>query len=122
MISYNDKAYNCPMEMTMDLIGGKWKVLIIWHLSFGILRFNELKRKFSEVTQKMLTQQLRDLESNGLIIRKVYPQVPPKVEYSLSELGESLVPVLRDMNEWGMGFVHKYSTEAGNGDLSDIIK
>lgn len=107
MIIYNNKKYNCPMEMTMDLIGGKWKVLIIWHLSFGILRFNELKRKFLDITQKMLTQQLRDLESNGLIDRKVYPQVPPKVEYSLTELGNSLAPVLQEMNNWGAEFVNQ---------------
>ena len=95
------------MEMTMDLIGGKWKVLILWHLSAGVLRFNEMKRLFPDVTQKMLTQQLRDLESNGLIFRKVYPQVPPKVEYSLTEIGSSLVPVLQEMNKWGTEFVNK---------------
>ncbi len=106
MITYNNKTYNCPMEMTMDLIGGKWKVLILWHLSIDVLRFNELKRMFPDVTQKMLTQQLRDLEANGLINRKVYPQVPPKVEYSLTEIGCSLVPVLQEMNKWGTGFVN----------------
>jgi DNA-binding HxlR family transcriptional regulator len=93
------------MEMTMDLIGGKWKMLILWHLSPGVLRFNELMRRFQGVTQKMLTQQLRDLEADGLIARKVYPQVPPKVEYSLTEMGRSLVPVLTVMNNWGADFV-----------------
>lgn len=107
MITYNNKEYNCPMEMTMDLIGGKRKVLILWHLSFGVLRINELKRKFPDVTQKMLTQQLRDLESIGLINRRVYPQVPPKVEYSLTEIGSSLVPVLQEMNKWGTNFVNR---------------
>lgn len=107
MITYNNKKYNCPMEMTMDLIGGKWKAVILWHLSSRVLRFNELRRIFPDVSQKMLTQQLRDLESNGLIDRKVYPQVPPKVEYSLTELGSSLVPVLHEMNEWGTDFVSK---------------
>jgi DNA-binding HxlR family transcriptional regulator len=110
MITYNNKMYNCPMEMTMDLIGGKWKVLILWNLSSGVLRFNELKRTFSDVTQKMLTQQLRDLEVNGLIYRKVYPQVPPKVEYSLTEIGSSLVPVLKEMNKWGTCFVNSNCT------------
>lgn len=105
MIAYNNKTFKCPMEMTMDLIGGKWKVLILWHLSSGVLRFNELKRRFPEVTQKMLTQQLRDLEANGLLLRKVYPQVPPKVEYSLTETGSSIVPVLQQMNKWGADFV-----------------
>lgn len=107
MITYHDKKYNCPMELTMDLIGGKWKVLILWHLSTGVHRFNELKKIFPEVTQKMLTQQLRDLEANGIICRKVYPQVPPKVEYTLTELGSSLVPVLQDMNKWGTHFVNE---------------
>jgi DNA-binding HxlR family transcriptional regulator len=105
MIAYNNKTFNCPMEVTMDLIGGKWKVLILWHLSSGMLRFNELKRRFPDVTQKMLTQQLRDLEADGLVLRKVYPQVPPKVEYSLTETGSSIVPVLKQMNEWGADFV-----------------
>jgi DNA-binding HxlR family transcriptional regulator len=95
------------MEMTMDLIGGKWKVLILWHLSFNVLRFSDLRRIFPDVSQKMLTQQLRDLESNGLIKRKVYPQVPPKVEYSLTEIGNSLVPVLHEMNKWGTDFVNQ---------------
>lgn len=107
MITYKNKRFTCPMEMTMDLIGGKWKVVILWHLSFGVLRFNELYRKFPDVTQKMLTQQLRDLEADGLILRNVYPQVPPKVEYSLTETGRSLVPVLNDMNKWGAEFVNR---------------
>ncbi|HEX9063245.1 MAG TPA: helix-turn-helix domain-containing protein [Clostridia bacterium] len=107
MFTFNNKQYNCPMEMTMDLIGGKWKVLILWHLSFdGTLRFNELKRFFPEVTQKMLTQQLRDLETSGLINRKVYPQVPPKVEYSLTDFGKTLTPVLLEMNKWGTHYAN----------------
>lgn len=114
MTIYNNKKYNCPMEMTMDLIGGKWKVLILWHLSFGVLRFNELKKKFSNITQKMLTQQLRDLEVNGLIYRKVYPQVPPKVEYSLTEIGRSLVPILQEMNKWGTSFKNSNNIDIGD--------
>lgn len=94
------------MEMTIDLIGGKWKCLILWHLSSGVLRFNELKRLFSDISQKMLTQQLRDLEEDGFIYRKVYPQVPPKVEYSLTRIGASLVPVLQEMNKWGTDFMN----------------
>lgn len=105
MITFNDRQYNCPLEMTIDLVGGKWKVLILWNLSSGTLRFNELKRIFPNVTQKMLTQQLRDLEHNGLIIRKVYPQVPPKVEYSLTDFGSTLMPVLKEMNRWGTNYV-----------------
>ncbi|MCX7711568.1 MAG: helix-turn-helix transcriptional regulator [Clostridia bacterium] len=107
MVYFKGKKYNCHMEMAMDLIGGKWKVLILWHLAEKVLRFNELKRLFPEVTQKMLTQQLKDLEENGLINRKVYAQVPPKVEYSLTDFGKTLMPVLYSLNQWG----REYSDE-----------
>lgn len=105
MILFNDKKYNCPMELTVDLIGGKWKALILWHLAEGTLRFNEIRKLFPEVTQKILTQQLRDMEDKGLILRRVYAQVPPKVEYSLTEFGRSLMPVLYAMNAWGTDYV-----------------
>lgn len=112
MFLYNDKEYRCPMEMTIDLIGGKWKALILWHLSTGTKRFNELRKMFPDVTQKMLTQQLRDLERDGLIMRKVYPQVPPKVEYKLSDFGSTLMPVLQTMNSWGTGYMDSKKQEA----------
>jgi Predicted transcriptional regulators len=100
-----DKEYNCTFEITIDLIGGKWKPLIIWYLrDNGIKRFNELMRLMPQITQKMLTQQLRELEVDNLVKRKVYPEVPPKVEYSLTELGQSLMPVLRMMCQWGEGY------------------
>ncbi|MDP4094449.1 MAG: helix-turn-helix domain-containing protein [Bacillota bacterium] len=105
MITFNQKQYNCPLEMTIDLIGGKWKVLILWNLAEGTLRFNKLKSLFPDITQKMLTQQLRDLENNGIVSRKVYPQIPPKVEYSLTEFGKSLMPVLYAMNKWGTDYI-----------------
>lgn len=96
------KEYTCTFEITIDLIGGKWKPIIIWHLGTkGTKRFSELKRLLPQITQKMLTQQLRELESDGLLERKVYPEVPPKVEYSLTNSGESLMPILRMMCEWG---------------------
>ena len=101
MIVYNNKEYTCPLEMTLDLIDGKWKVLIMWQLSLSVRRFNEIRRIFPDITQKMLTQQLRDLEQNGLIIRTIYQQVPPKVEYSLTDFGRSLIPLLQQMNAWG---------------------
>ena len=106
MICFKGKKYRCAMEFTINLIGGKWKALILWHLAEGILRFNEMKRIFPEVTQKMLTQQLRDLEKHKLIKRKVYAQVPPKVEYSLTEFGRSLMPVLYTMNQWGTDYLN----------------
>lgn len=92
----------CPVETTLSVIGEKWKVLIIRDLMTGTKRFNELKKSLTGITQKMLTQQLRELEKDGLIIRKVYPVVPPKVEYSLSELGKTLIPVINSLKDWGL--------------------
>jgi DNA-binding HxlR family transcriptional regulator len=91
----------CSVEATISLIDGKWKCVILFHLLDGTLRFNELRRHVPEVTQRMLTNQLRELEVDGLIVRKVYPQVPPKVEYSISPLGRSLEPVLLGLKDWG---------------------
>jgi len=101
-LELNNKSYTCTFEITIDLIGGKWKPLIIWHLgSKGTKRFNELKKLIPGITQKMITQQLRELEADNLVKRTVYPQVPPKVEYSLTEFGESLMPILSLMCKWG---------------------
>ena len=91
----------CPVEITMDLIGDKWKVLIIRDLLTGTKRFGELKKSLSGITQKVLTNNLRQMETSGLILRKVYAEVPPKVEYSLSDTGLSLKPILDLMVEWG---------------------
>ncbi len=89
----------------MDVIGGKWKILILWHLKDGVKRFGELKRQIPWITQKMLTQQLRELEADKIISRKVYAQVPPKVEYSLTELGENLKPIFDYMCNWGTAYI-----------------
>ncbi|MDY6030004.1 MAG: helix-turn-helix domain-containing protein [Acidaminococcaceae bacterium] len=97
----NNSNDNCPVAVTLGLIGGKYKALLLWHLSGGVLRFSELRRLVPEATPKMLTQQLRELEADGLIDRRIYPIVPPKVEYSLTARGESLFPILRSMYEWG---------------------
>lgn len=110
MIDFNGKQYNCPMEMTIDLIGGKWKALILWNLSNGCKRFNELQRLLHNITQKMLAQQLRDMEKNGLISRKIYNEIPPRVEYSLTGFGKTLLPVLYAMNSWGTEFVNSKET------------
>ena len=99
---------NCPVAATLHLIGGKYKALLLWHLSGRVLRFNQLRQLVPEATPKMLTQQLRELEQDGLINRKVYPVVPPKVEYSLTELGESLFPILKAMYEWGSGLMQSH--------------
>ena len=91
----------CPAETTLEVIGGRWKVPILWHLLQGTRRFSELSRALDGVTQKMLTQQLRELERDGIVSRKVYPQVPPKVEYSLTADGKTLKPVVEAMCKWG---------------------
>ena len=96
---------HCPVEATLDLIGGKYKALILWHLSEGKLRFSELRKAVKGATPKMLTQQLRELEASNLIHREVYPVIPPKVEYSLTELGHSLMPILVAMRDWGADYL-----------------
>ena len=92
----------CPAELTLAVIGGRWKVLILYQLFQGVKRFSELQRALPRVTQKMLTQQLREMERNGIVQRTVYPQVPPKVEYRLTPRGETLKPVVQAMCKWGM--------------------
>lgn len=99
------KEINCDKELTLAVIGGKWKLIILWHLGLeGTKRFGELKKLIPNITQKMLTNQLRELEEDQLVIRRVYPEVPPRVEYSLTEYGESLMPVLRMMYDWGRSY------------------
>ncbi len=102
---------NCPVTATVSIIGGKWKPPILSRLAEGVRRFGELQRLVPHITKKMLTQQLRELEQDGIIVRKVYHQVPPKVEYSLSEYGESLRPVLKAMEAWGIEHRLKYGEE-----------
>ena len=101
---------SCPVNATLELIGGKYKALILWHLSQGKLRFSELSKRVT-ATPKMLTQQLRELEEKQLIFRKIYPVIPPKVEYSLTETGRSLMPVLVAMRDWGADYLRKKDTE-----------
>lgn len=105
--SKNKVEKHCPVEATINLIGGKYKSLILWELTGKTLRFSELKKAVPYATPKMLTQQLRELEENGLIKRKVYPVVPPKVEYSLTSFGLSIRPVLESMYLWGRGYLQK---------------
>ena len=102
---------NCPVEATLDLIGGKYKALILWHLSEKKLRFSELRKMITTATPKMLTQQLRELESQALIHREVFPVVPPKVEYSLTVLGRSLMPILVAMRDWGADYMRTKNLE-----------
>ncbi|MGG4343582.1 winged helix-turn-helix transcriptional regulator [Paenibacillus lautus] len=99
--SANAVISQCPIETVMHVIGGKWKPLILWHLMESTKRFSDLEKDIPEVTQKMLTQHLRELESDGLVVRTIHPSVPPKVEYTLSEYGITLLPVLEAMCNWG---------------------
>ncbi|ANE46239.1 HxlR family transcriptional regulator [Paenibacillus swuensis] len=101
----NLKEINCEKELTLAVIGGKWKLIILWHLGLeGTKRFSELKRLIPSITQKMLTNQLRELEEDRLVERKVYAEVPPRVEYTLTPHGESLMPILRMMYDWGQDY------------------
>jgi len=103
----NNFHYACSVEAALDVIGNKWKGVILYHLLGGTKRFNELRRIIPSVTQRMLTLQLRELEQDEVITRKVYPQVPPKVEYSLTKYGESLRPILQALQKWGKKVMEK---------------
>lgn len=91
----------CSVEYTLDVIGGKWKGVLLYHLISGTKRFNEFRRICPSITQRMLTLQLRELEEDGVVHREVYPQVPPKVEYSLTDFGKTLIPIIEQMKVWG---------------------
>lgn len=106
MINYKELP-PCPVQTCLEFISDKWKILIIRDLLTGTKRFSELKKSLSPITQKMLTQQLREMENDRIISRKVYPVVPPKVEYSLTELGLSLSPVIEEMKKWGEALKNK---------------
>jgi DNA-binding HxlR family transcriptional regulator len=106
------RTYNCPVEAAIDVFGGKWKALILWWLQQRTWRFAELRRQIPGITEKMLTQQLRELEADGIVARRVYPTVPPRVEYSLTEYGLSLKRALRAICDWG----HKHMERIGAVD------
>ena len=113
------KTEDCPVRVTADVIGGKWKPLILFYLKSGTRRFNELRRLIPEATHKMLTEQLRQLEADDVIVRKVYAEVPPRVEYSLSAHGRSLRSVLEQMARWGERHRHKYAHRQRSATASD---
>lgn len=110
--------YGCAVEATADIIGGKWKAVILYYLFQGPKRFNELRRLLPEVTQRMLTLQLRELEQDGIVHREVYKEVPPKVEYSLTEFGASLGPIIVQMLDWGEHYMEQIQTQKGQMMLS----
>ena len=106
------KTDSCPVGITLEMIGGKYKALILWHLSEHTLRFSELRKCIPDATPKMLTQQLRELEARDLVHREVFPVIPPKVEYSLTALGQSVMPVLTAMRDWGAGYLRTKDLES----------
>lgn len=111
MINFRNKTYRCTSEIVLSLVSGKWKISILNHLAKGPVRFNELQRLLPDATQRMLTLQLRMLESDGLIIRKVYPVAPPKVEYYLSDLGKELAPMLMMLCKFGTTYIESFPDE-----------
>jgi DNA-binding HxlR family transcriptional regulator len=113
---------SCPVTTALTVIGGKWKVIILWHLQGRVRRFGELQKSIAGISQKMLTQELRDLEESGLVFRKVYPVVPPRVEYSLTEFGRSLAPVLEQLCEWGTAFQRRLADEEAAGPTHSSVE
>jgi DNA-binding HxlR family transcriptional regulator len=101
---FRSKMYNNPVELALEVIGGKWKMPILWRLKEKPWRYGELKKNLGQITHKMLTEQLRELERDGLIHREVYQVVPPKVEYSLTKKGETAIPIIESLREWGAAF------------------
>jgi DNA-binding HxlR family transcriptional regulator len=120
-IKMEQRTFGCPVEATLAVIGGKWKPLILFYLLQGTKRFGELKRMLpQQVTQQMLTLQLRELERDGIVLRQVYAEVPPKVEYSLTERGRSLEPLLLLMLDWGQQFLQAEGRTAGTKDALPV--
>ena len=112
MPNFGEKTFNCEKELTLSIIGGKWKMLVLWHLGKeGTKRFGELKNLMPGITQRMLVNQLRELEDHLIVHREVYAVVPPKVEYSLTDHGRSLMPILDTMYEWGKNYIENVLIE-----------
>ncbi len=112
----NEKTYNCPVEAALEVIGGKWKPLILWRIGNNVLRFSELQKALPGINTKMLTKQLRSLEKDGVILRKVYAEVPPHVEYQITDFGKTLIPILEALCDWGACYLGV--NEDSNGECS----
>ncbi|MBP1909122.1 winged helix-turn-helix transcriptional regulator [Methanolobus bombayensis] len=100
-----NSEYGCPVEATLGVIGGKWKPLILWQLKEEILRYNKLQQALPGISPRMLTKQLKELEEDGLVNRKMYPEIPPRVEYSLTDFGKTVIPVLEALAQWGLTYM-----------------
>ncbi|WP_042208763.1 winged helix-turn-helix transcriptional regulator [Paenibacillus durus] len=112
--------FHCEKELTLSIISGKWKVVILWHLGVeGPHRFSDLQKLFPKISHKILTQQLRELMEDGIVHREVYPDIPPKVEYSMSELGMTLLPIVEMMYEWGKMRIERMKGELGAGSEAE---
>jgi len=118
----NNKIYHCPVEAALDVIGGKWKPLILWALGDNVLRFNELQKGLPGVNTKMLTKQLRELEADGVITRTVYPEVPPRVEYAITDFGRTLIPILQALCDWGAEYLGVSETGAAQCPTKKALK
>lgn len=105
MYTKNGKTYSCPVEATLDVIGGKWKPIILWMVRSNVMRFSELQKAIPEVNSKTLTKQLRELEQDGVITRTMFPEIPPRVEYSITEFGTSLIPIIHALCDWGAKYL-----------------
>ncbi|MEZ0576459.1 winged helix-turn-helix transcriptional regulator [Halodesulfovibrio aestuarii] len=117
------RSYRCFFELTMQVIGGKWKPVILYHLSQAkVLRFGVLQKTLHGITQRMLTKQLRELEADKLVTRTAYNEVPPRVEYSLTELGESLIPIFLEMKQWGIRYEEQIAGEVITGDTYESVE
>jgi DNA-binding HxlR family transcriptional regulator len=106
----NSKQYQCPVEATLEVIGGKWKPIILWQLKAEKMRFSGLQQSMQGISPKMLTKQLRELEEDGLVLREVHPEIPPKVEYSLTDFGKTVLPVLDALCHWGNEYLGRECT------------
>ncbi|MCT4632218.1 MAG: helix-turn-helix transcriptional regulator [Firmicutes bacterium] len=122
MCKVSEKAYICPLALSVDVLGGKWKMQIMWHLKDDILRYTELKKKLSKISQKILTLNLRELEEAGLVSRKIYPVSPPKVEYSLTEYGETIIPILDAIHMWGKDYSEEFGVDVEAAEEIPMLK
>jgi DNA-binding HxlR family transcriptional regulator len=110
------RSYGCGLEAALDVVGGKWKVLVLWHLSAGPRRFGELRRLVAGISEKMLIQQLREMACDGIVARKDFQEVPPRVEYALTDFGVSLREALRPLCEWGATHMERIESRKARGD------